>query len=216
MTTTRPGLRERKKERTRQALVNAALTLFDTKGYEETTIADLAEAADISPRTFFGHFASKDEVLFADPPLKLDIFAAVLAEPRPGERPAALLLRGLAAVLDDADLMGQPQRLRADLILRTPALQIGALRKVLQVRSELVRGLLAAYPDELDLPTASALVGSFVGALIGGITTLYADADLAAELTAHPERMPTRLETAIRNAFAQLGDTGDIGTGDTS
>ena len=47
------GWRERKKQKTRRALADAATRLFADRGYEETTIADLAMAAEIAPRTFF-------------------------------------------------------------------------------------------------------------------------------------------------------------------
>jgi TetR/AcrR family transcriptional regulator, regulator of mycofactocin system len=58
------GLRERKKQQTRQAIHEAAMRLFAERGYDATTIADIAEAAGISPRTFFSYFTAKEEAVF--------------------------------------------------------------------------------------------------------------------------------------------------------
>lgn len=60
------GLRERKKLRTRETIAEVALRLFDEKGYDETTIAAIAAAADVAPRTVSGYFPTKEDIVFSE------------------------------------------------------------------------------------------------------------------------------------------------------
>jgi AcrR family transcriptional regulator len=75
-----PGLRERKKQKTRETIIAVALALFAERGYEHTTIADIAEAAEVSPRTIFAYFPSKEDILFWNLPEIQDRLAQALRE----------------------------------------------------------------------------------------------------------------------------------------
>jgi AcrR family transcriptional regulator len=61
----RPGRRERKKQQTREAIAREGLRLFAEQGYKETTVAQIAEAADVAESTFFLHFRTKEDLVFA-------------------------------------------------------------------------------------------------------------------------------------------------------
>src|SRR5688572_30276434 len=68
------------RERTRQRLLECALDLFERQGFETTTVAQIAAAAEVTPMTFFRHFAAKENVLLDDPYDPL-IAAAIRAQP---------------------------------------------------------------------------------------------------------------------------------------
>ncbi len=78
------GRRDRKKRETREALETAAWHLFDTQGYDATTVADITDEVDVAPRTFFRYFDSKEAVLFGDWRADLDEMAKRILD-----RPAA-------------------------------------------------------------------------------------------------------------------------------
>src|SRR2546423_8590797 len=80
-----PGLRQRKKQRTRETIARAAHQLFAARGYHATTLPDIAEAADVSTRTIFAYFPSKEDILFSDFPAMKDALAQALANRPEGE-----------------------------------------------------------------------------------------------------------------------------------
>ncbi|MDX6353351.1 MAG: hypothetical protein QOF98_254 [Streptomyces sp.] len=187
--------------------MNAAIELFGSKGYEETTIAELAEAADVSTRTFFSYFASKEAVLFEGTPLKMERSASVLASPLPGERPAELLLRSFRYVLEqDTDLTGELAQLRARLIFSTPALQPFALRKALEGQRELTDGLIATYKGELDPVIAAAMTGALVGALVSIITALFGRSQDDPTSPDAAEQLAAEMDVVLRTALSEFGN----------
>ena len=116
------SLRQRKRARTRAALIAAALELFERQGYEATTIDEIAAAADVSPRTFFRYFATKEEVALGDD-LGNELIGLIAA--RPAEEPMLESVRrvvsdGLALISED-DRAALLARLR--IVYRTPSLR---------------------------------------------------------------------------------------------
>src|SRR5918992_3776920 len=106
------GLRERKKQRTRQQIIDSAMELFAERGYHATTIAEIAEAADVAPRTFFAYFPSKEAVVFHTVDRDLDALAAALRDRLPGETAFDALRRWIDAMFDEWGREGDEVALR--------------------------------------------------------------------------------------------------------
>lgn len=94
------GLRERKKRQTRRDLARAALRLFREQGFAQTTVDDIAAAANVSRRTFFRYFRSKEEVFIVDPDGKIAAMHIALAEGPPDEPTLDALRRGALAMTE--------------------------------------------------------------------------------------------------------------------
>jgi AcrR family transcriptional regulator len=123
MTTTTPGLRERKKEQTRRTLAEVALDLFETRGYANTTVEDIAAAADVSPRTFFRYFSGKDEAVFDRAGDVEGAFRALL-DSRPADEPLLVSLREIGKALIAGEMVDEPRLRRLLTLTRTePALR---------------------------------------------------------------------------------------------
>lgn len=158
------GLRERKKLRTRRRLCEAALRLFHVKGYDETTVAEIAAEADVSPRTFFSYFASKEDVVFHDTRDRAERALTVIASRGPGEPLAVLLTRVADEILTlDDDLLLRMIPGRGGIVMSVPALQARALHLLFEFQRELAAALHEAFRGELDHVEAATAIGAFVG-----------------------------------------------------
>jgi AcrR family transcriptional regulator len=91
---TPPGLRERKRLRTRQEISDVATRLFVTRGFEQVTLAEIAEAAEVSVKTIFNHFGSKEELFFDRIDEVQTRFESTIAD-RPAGETVLGALRGL-------------------------------------------------------------------------------------------------------------------------
>jgi AcrR family transcriptional regulator len=168
------GLRERKKQRTREAIIDAAMRLFAERGFERTTIADIAAAADIAPRTFFGYFAAKEDVVFHDFDVMLASLRGRLAERDPGESAIDAMRAWLSAVLQEEDFGDPRERLRRELVRSTPALR--EHDRALMSRFETVLGdAVAADLGPEQGPLRPRLVAAAATAALSMLEAFYDD-----------------------------------------
>lgn len=162
-----PGLRERKRRRTKDLIVDEALRLFASRGFDRVTMADIADAAEVGSRTVFRYFGDKAEIVFADDDLVDDqLRAALLARPR-DEHPWPAVTEALTALTTLwADRREEGRRRRA-LIDQSPPLTARHLVKLQhhaeviarelvdrgtppQVASVVARGSVAAFDCAVD------------------------------------------------------------------
>ncbi|MFC0530052.1 TetR/AcrR family transcriptional regulator [Phytohabitans kaempferiae] len=158
------GRRERKKKQTREALVSAANRLFAERGFDKVTAAEIAEAADVSSRTFFLHFDTKEDVLLGDARLNTDAGIAAIDARGPADSPRMTLARAASAMIAAAPSEEAPSWLgaRARLIFASEQVRARLMQRLLAGQEELAEALRRSYPD-LDSLEARALVGSVVG-----------------------------------------------------
>jgi AcrR family transcriptional regulator len=167
------GLRQRKKRQTRDAIVRVAMELFADRGFEATTIADIAHAADIAPRTFFGYFPSKEAVVFHDFDGEFASFAKRLRTRPTGETAFDALREWIIERLPELALDSDEQRQRRALIRATPALQA-------QERSNLARFealLSGSVASDLDVPPDSLRAHLVSAAAVAALHALASSDD---------------------------------------
>ena len=142
------GRRERKKAATRQALADAALRLFLEHGYDQVTVRDIAEAADVSTTTLFKHFPGKEALVFDEDAENEAALVAAVHDRAPGQSIFAalrdFLLRGITGGGLDAFLR---------LVEDTPELRAYSHRMWMRYEAALARAIAeqaGAPPDDVS------------------------------------------------------------------
>jgi len=158
---TKLGLRERKKQQTRETIAGAALRLFAERGYDETTLADIANAANVAPRTIFAYFESKEDILLCEE----NGFLSEL-ERRLNERPAGTTtvdaIREFLASIEHPD---EEAKLRKQVIAANPDLQVkmrGRHARLEPMLAESIAKDLGAEPGDIrPLLIAASMATAF-------------------------------------------------------
>ena len=161
------GLRERKKARTRASIREHAMRLFLQQGFAQTSVEQIAEAAEVSPSTFFRYFPTKEDVVLADD-LDPILLAALAAQPP--ELPPLVALRraveGTYRELTTSELEREDER--QQLLFAVPELRAAIMRQ-LYSSIDMIAGAIAQRlgrsPDDFEI---KVFAGAVTGAVMGG------------------------------------------------
>jgi AcrR family transcriptional regulator len=167
------GLRERKKARTRAAIRRHALRLFREQGYTATTVEQIAEAAEVSPSTFFRYFPTKEDVVLQD---DFDILAIEAFEDQPPELSPLAAFRAASASAFAALTDDELERLRetTKLTLSVPEVRARAIdefTRTIDVIAEAVARRVGRKPDDFAVRN---LAGAMVGVIMAASLPLSA------------------------------------------
>ena len=161
-----PGLRERKKQQTRESIAAAALELFGRRGYHATTVADVAAAADVSERTVFTYFPTKEDLLFSDHAIFRDRLREAL-EQRPAGASALDTLRDF--VVENLSAIDESSRVRWEIVSNDEHLL--SHRRARQV--ELGDTIATAIVEELGEDADDFRLQLVSAAVIAAVTAVY-------------------------------------------
>jgi len=189
-----PGLRERKKARTRDTIHSHALRLFVQRGYDATTVEDILVAAEVSETTLYRYFPTKKDLVLAD---DLDPLFIAAVQSQPAQLSAIQAIRSaLRSVF--AGLSAQEwieQRDRATLILSVPELRAAMLDQFIDTVDMLTEVIAERDGRAPQDPEARTLAGAIIGVGIAAMTPLTDDpiTDMAARLDEYLLHLETRL-----------------------
>jgi AcrR family transcriptional regulator len=176
-----PGLRERKKARTRAAIRQHALRLFAEQGYTATTVEQIADAAEVSPATFFRYFPTKEDVVLQD---DFDLITIEALEQQPGDLSPIAALRAAAEAArqqlsaEDRATFAATTRLT----LAVPEIRARAIDefvRTIEQMSDAIAERTGAAPDDFEVRNlAGAVIGVIMAATMPWVANDDPDIDV--------------------------------------
>lgn len=162
------GLRERKKARTRDSIQAHAIRLFSERGYAGTTVEQIAEAAEVSPSTFFRYFPTKEDCVLYD---RLDpvLMAAFLRQPADLSplRATRAAIREIYEQMPPEESEREGDRHR--LIFSVPELRARTIEQTVETMSALADAVSQRVGLDRDDPRVLVFTGATLGALLAGV-----------------------------------------------
>jgi len=190
------GLREAKKEHTRQQIAEAAMRLFVKRGFDRVTVADVADAAGVSEKTVFNYFPTKEDLFFDEVDEREAALVDAIRERAPGDSVTEVLHRAQSA---NCSRWATPHFRRfAQVVEESPALRA----KELEVMARFEHTLACALREELGCDELDAEVAATL--LIGVHWTFFVAARRRALAGEHGPRAEKRLRRDLDRAFALL------------
>jgi AcrR family transcriptional regulator len=211
-----PGLRERKKRATRDAIAATARRLFAERGFDAVTVAEIAVAADVSEKTVFNHFATKDDLVFAGGEARLAQLQADIARRPPGTSVLDVFRASSEAMLDVVAAGETENSLVVPRIVRdSPALQerltVGWEREAETVAAVIAEATGADDDDLVPAVVARTLAWTLITIFRAAFDGLLAGEDpaqLAARLRPQSARAYDRLAAGLGD-YGVAGPAGD-------
>lgn len=175
------SLRERKKLATRRSLRRHALDLVAQRGFMHVTVEDIAEAADVSPRTFFNYFPSKEAALFGADPDRISAMRERILRQAPGDSALEALRQALAIearkVTDElGELGGDPQDMlrRMKVVRADPHLRAAQSAHMASIEGAMAEAVAERLGTDPACDPYPALLAGIAGAVIRATTVYWA------------------------------------------
>lgn len=170
----KPGLRERKKAKTRAAIQEHALRLFREQGYDETTVEQIAEAAEVSPSTFFRYFGTKEDVVLYDAldPILIARWQTLPPELGPLEAMKRAIVETFSSLSEE---QVDDMRERARLVYGVPELRLAMINDLIRTGDLMFHEVAlrtGRSPDEFEV---RVFTGAFIGAIMAAIMPAIED-----------------------------------------